>query len=355
MRQVVLHSISTEMDLKKKTKVRHLPVFLERMSTLLQEGYTFFDSLMMLIPYHVKEVDEWKRQLIQLFINGSSVVEILRNFPIPKHYLVMIQIAEEKGDLAETLKHVAKELEFHERLRKNLLKLLSYPLFLMIVLTGIFIVFRTQFFPNIQQIANASLSKESSSFLLSKLFLHLPDALLIFAIMMVGGVILFLFYIRKQETNRQVHILLHMPVVNYFYRMTITKQFARLIGSLLVAGFSMQQALEILEQQEINKQLSYITSLVKNRVIYGESLSDVVKILEIFTPKFEIFIRHGEESGYLGREIMLYSDLLNERMQSIIKTCISIMQPLFFMIIAICIIAAYLSILLPMYDLFEML
>lgn len=353
MLQLVHKMKNLIVETRKKSEIRELSSFLYRISTLLEEGYTFSDSIMMLLPYHVKNMDDWKYQLYQKFSSGATVIEILSHFAIPKHYLVMLQIAEEKGDLAKTLKHVAKQMKFHEKLKNKFIKLVSYPLFLMIVLIGIFVVFRKYFFPNIQLIVDSNQTTGSTSFHLAKYLLHLPDFLLVLTFMTVCCIVFFLIYMKTQQVDKQLRILLKLPFIQYFYRLNITKQFAHLLGSLLVAGFSLQHALEILKEQEISKQLSYITALVEGRVIYGESLSEVVRILEIFTPKFEVFIRHGEETGHLGREMMIYSDLLEERIQNMIQTTVSIIQPLFFMMIAICIVAAYVSILLPMYELFE--
>lgn len=144
-----------------------------------------------------------------------------------------------------------------------------------------------------------------------------------------------------------------IPIVKYVYQVNLTRQFSHLLGSLLVSGISLQQALSILEQQQISRHLSYITALLKQRVKFGDSLSEAVKILQLFMPKFDELIQHGEKNGYLGREMLIFSELLNERIQSTIKFCLASIQPLFFILIAICIVAAYLSILLPMYDLVE--
>lgn len=78
-----------------------------------------------------------------------------------------------------------------------------------------------------------------------------------------------------------------------------------------------------------------------------------MEIVGFFYPKFEHFIAHGEASGLLGRELILYCELLDEKLQKIIERMLAIIQPLLFVIIAICVIAAYLSILIPMYDVID--
>ena len=40
-------------------KVAQLPEFMNRMGTLLREGYQFADCVDMLLPYHVKNYEHW--------------------------------------------------------------------------------------------------------------------------------------------------------------------------------------------------------------------------------------------------------------------------------------------------------
>lgn len=352
LQQVIKESVLI-LEKRKNDRVRHVPAMLDRISALLLEGYIFSDALLMLLPYHVKDIEIWTSRIQQQFSKGASVVDILQPFLIPKHLLIMIQIAEEKGDLPETLKHVANQMKFIEQMRKKITKLLMYPTFLIVILTTIFVLFRTYFLPNLQQIASSSHNLVTSLTLTSTL-LHLPDIFLLFLFTLVCLSILSIYLVRRQKVENQIMILLRVPIVNYFYKLNITRHFSRLLGSLLVAGFSLQQALSILEEQDLSRHLSHITTLVKKRVIFGDSLSNAINILQLFAPNFEVFIKHGEKTGYLGREMLIYTELLDERMKGAMKIFISSIQPTFFIIIALCIVAVYLSMLLPMYDLIDL-
>lgn len=338
----------------KKEKVKDVSSLLKRAGILLEEGYTFSEALLMLIPYHVEELETWKERIGQQFHSGSSVADILRHFSVPKHFLILIQIGEENGELAETLIYVSEQMKFYGEIRRKLLKLLVYPAFLIAMMTILFILFRHYFLPNMQQIALSTNSEGLMGLKWAFILLHFPDFLIGFFIITIFIFACSFHYLRRRKVSEQLHFIMKMPIVNHVYKIVLTRQFSHLLGSLLASGISLQQALSILEQQQLSRHLSHITAMLKQRVIFGDSLSDAVKILQCFTPKFDEFIRHGEQSGYLGREMLIYSDLLNERIQAMLKTFIASIQPFFFIVIALCIVAAYLSILLPMYDLVEM-
>lgn len=335
-------------------KVYQLPSFLNRISTLLNEGYTFPDSLYMLLPYHVDNPAEMRNIVEDKLRNGEGLIEILQCFPIPKHFLIAIRISEENGKLAQCLHSISQQLDFSEQMRKKVIHLLSYPILLTIVLMSIFFAFRLYFLPNITEILQSRIdTSRNSTVFISSIFLRLPDVMFFAFVCVLCLIIISIYFIKRQNVQKQLILMLKIPIVSYFFRMHITNQFARTLGDLLAGGFSLQHALTILQNQQLNKTLAYVSNEIERHVIYGESLSSAVYNLGWFSPKFEEFIRHGEKSSYLGRELLIYSELIEEKLQQLVKKGVSIIQPLFFIIIALSIIAAYLSILLPMYELIE--
>ena len=81
----------------------------------------------------------------------------------------------------------------------------------------------------------------------------------------------------------------------------------------------------------------------------NRSLQSVL-LLDYFTEDFHHFVVHGENSGYLGRELTLYSEFLSNRIEIKLSRYLSIIQPTLFFILAVFIIGAYLAILLPIYE-----
>lgn len=338
---------------RKKEKIKQLPSFLKRISTLLNEGYTLTESINMLLPYHAENVEKWRDEIDEKLRKGSKVFELFQLFSIPQNYLIMIKIADELGTLSMTLENISAQMEFQEKMRKKLKNLLMYPIFLFLFLTCIFIAFRISFLPNIEQIFNTRSEYYQSHFTMTKLFLYIPDVLFIIVTFIFISTILFLSLFRKKTVEEKISLLYKIPIINYFCRLHITKTFSKSLGDLLIGGFSLQHALKILKEQQINLYISYIAEKIEQQIIFGETLSKAVFLTNLCFKKFEEFIEHGEKSSYLGRELIIYYELLEEKYQFIIKRAISIVQPSFFILIAICIVAAYLSILLPMYNLIE--
>nr|WP_106779864.1 competence type IV pilus assembly protein ComGB [Lysinibacillus timonensis] len=337
----------------KKEKFKHIPPFLNRMSTLLYEGYTFSDSMNMLLPYHVENISYWREKINKNLRNGESIVEIFKIISIPNHFLVALKIAEEKGDLANSLKIISKQMDFHEKTKKKLLNLLTYPVALLSFLVVIFIAFRTFFLPNIENIIISRTNEGQDNLAMTKWFLHIPDLLFLILLLLALFMSFFYHHFKKLTVESKMTLLNSVPIINYFFKLQITKQFSRFIGTLLLGGFSLQQTFEILKEQDLNPFIKLLALRIEKQIIFGESFSSSIRRVGFFLPKYEEFVEHGEISGYLGKELTIYSELLDEKLQDIIRIGLSFIQPIFFMIIALSVIAAYLSILLPMFNLIE--
>src|SRR5690606_3464264 len=97
--------------------------------------------------------------------------------------------------------------------------------------------------------------------------------------------------------------------------------------------------------------IRFITEAVRKEIILGQPLSIAVERLGILSQDMPAFLKHGELTGFLGKELILYSEVQMEQIEQLTQKWLRIIQPTFFIVIAACIVAAYLAILLPMYNL----
>lgn len=349
------NSSTIRIPLKKSViKSSELPTLLQRIATLLSEGYTFAHSIEMLLPYHVKNYQPIQAEVSRILHEGGNTTQVFQLLGLDKQFLVSIDLAEITGRLTDTIQIVAKQLIFQQQAKTKLLKVLSYPLLLFCFLILLFFAFRTYFLPNMSAMVTSRVTSESSSSIQwSTFFLHMPDYIIGIVVFIGIAICLFVLYVRKKRIDLQLKLLFKVPVIGLFWRLVLTRQFSRLLGNLLLAGFSLQKAFEHLKDQQHQKQMAYVAEVLQQRVVVGDTLAHSVNMVGYFYPKFEHFIAHGEANGLLGRELILYCELLDDKLQGIIQLLLAIIQPLLFIIIAICVIAAYLSILIPMYEVID--
>ncbi len=328
--------------------------FLKRLSSLLQEGYTFYASLIMLLPHHVKRSDDAQDNLSIQMKNGDGVTTVLQSLGIPRSYLLSIQMAEAHGKLHQALLVLHSHVAMVERAKASLKKVLMYPLFLFTMLAGLFVAFRTYFLPNMKLLASSRQGISSTdSMSVTSALLHLPDVLLSICLFFIFVAVAFRWNIRRHSFEQQVIKLQKIPLLSKWMKLFWTKSFSQELGTLLASGLSLQLSLNVLREQNFQPYLQVISENIYSSVLLGESLKKAVQLSECFIDDFPTYISHGESSGHLAKELLIYSDLLNEQTENSLTKWLSFVQPILFAILAICILAAYLSILLPVYGMID--
>lgn len=117
-----------------------------RLCVLMQEGYLFPQAISMLLPHHIKAHEDMQQQIDEKLKQGEGVAGILETLQLSKHYLMAIKVAENNGHMIEALQGVAKQIKVSEMTKKKLIKLLIYPVTLIVFLLLLFLVFRTIFY-----------------------------------------------------------------------------------------------------------------------------------------------------------------------------------------------------------------
>ena len=324
--------------------------FLKRLSELLREGYTFHEGIFMLLPFHVKNADLVTHKITELQKSGATITETFKLLGFSNRILLPIHLATVHGRLFETISTLAVQTAMYERAQKKLKDLLTYPLFLFVMIFLLFSIFRTYFLPNVKSMISSRGSvSEQSSIGWTNLLLQLPNIFLVcftFVLLLIG---LFLLWNRRRKNQQQLQLWLGIPIVKNWYRMFLTRSFSREMGGLLESGLSLQEAFRAIEMQKEHQILQYIADQMRNKIVHGQSLSEAVGNSDYFLRDLYQYVVHGENSGFVGRELTLYSEFLTERIEGKLSKYLSFLQPVLFLILAVFIIGAYLAILLPIY------
>lgn len=328
--------------------------FLHRLAVLLEEGYTFHEGLILILPYHTKAYEERLEQVEQELKNGYGVSHILKSLGFSKSIMLPIAIAEVDGNLLRALNEVANRVNQKAEKQKQIKKILAYPAVLFSFLLLLLVAFRQFFLPNFEALSVMRSNEQSGIVqLLPKIVSFIPDLLFILAIMAVFGYIFLHSWLKRITAAERLKKVLKVPVIGSFFCEMKTKDFASELGSLLQSGLSLQSALGVLNEQTEDPILAEMTSQLSAYVIYGESLHGAIRLTDGLSDRLADFAKHGADTGYLPKELMIYSEHTGEQLEEKVNQWIAILQPALFGILAICILLSYLSILLPVYKMID--
>lgn len=327
--------------------------FLSRVAGLMDEGYTFHDSIRMLLPHHLHDPQEAERMLEKNLRSGEGPAEILRDVGLSSALLIPVGIAVSHGNLPQAIRTVSDRLRRRGKTMEKLRKATLYPAVLFSFISLLFVLFRTMFLPNMEVMLTGR-GGGGEAITLSSYLLKLPDALaLLVGVIVATGIPAYVIWSKKPAGVR-LKVILSIPMMSRWFRMGHTSVFAREMGALLGGGVPLQQAIGILGQQDGQSMLSHMTAAIGRRILGGDPLHEAVAMTDGFMPDFTSFIRHGEDSGHLPRELLVYSELMDEKIGEESEKLIAIVQPVLFGILAVCIMGAYLALMLPVYSMIEL-
>lgn len=339
---------------EQKIIVENRPVFLARIGELLQEGYTFPEAIYLILPHHTADYEEVMEKMDEVFKRGLGASAVLERLGFPNTILLSVMIAEKNGRLEDVLASLSAQLVKVETAKKKFRNILAYPLVLFIFIGGLLVGFRHFFLPNMKAL---SISREADSSFLStilpNLVTMLPDLFIGMFICSIGFALgTFLLY-RKCTPKNKIKFINRLPVVRKWIFQWESQRFARELGSLLESGISIQDSLEVLVGQHVDVLLSEIAKQVREHLIYGEPFHAAIALTDGLTSEFSSFAKHGEASGHLAKELLIYSAHLEETLHDKMSKRLSLLQPMLFGLIALCILAAYLALLLPIYNMLD--
>lgn len=343
------------MQLKRLKSDKRIPFrdresFLSRLSVLLREGYLLPTALTLLLPMHTTKLDEAVNGVTAILKSGGNAAEILKFLGFKDSVLFPVEIAEHHGRLSESIDSIAKSFSRTERVQKKLRNILVYPVSLLFFTSGLFLFFRTSYVPNLEKLV-VSLNSADDSLGMPVYLLNLPDVFIAcFAVISVSAAA-FSAVLKARNSAQQVAWLTRLPILRSIMVFYWSHLLSRELGTLLHSGISLQESLVLLQKQNHHSIIQFMAEVCSSEVMTGIPLSEALRRHSFFAPDMAAFVQHGEMAGVLGKELLLYSEVLMERIEARTQQLLKIIQPVFFIMIAACIIGAYLAILLPMYNL----
>ena len=321
---------------KKKVKLQDLVIFTRQLSTMISAGVPLTRSLATL------GADSQSAVLKAAIVNVTKEVEggtqlgvAFAKYPniFSDVYVNMVKAGEEGGILDEILKRLALQVELDSSIRKKIKSAMAYPVVLMGITVIAFFGIMLGVLPKIGSILtdlggpNAKLPVYTRVLLDFSHFM-VNNFIIIFAI--IGTVTFFtLKYIRSPVGKYKFHLLLlSTPIIKNIIMKIAVARFSRTFASLMSAGVSVLDALEVtggaIGNKVIEKELHDAAIQVRN----GKPLSDPISKSPHFPPIVSQMLAVGEETGQIGTVLVKVADFYEEEVTTLIDGLAAIIEPI---------------------------
>jgi type IV pilus assembly protein PilC len=317
-----------------KIKIKDLVIFTRQLATMINAGVPLVRSLATL--QNQTENPTFKKQLVSIskdVESGLAFADSLEKFPntFNATYVNMIRAGEAGGILDEILGKLALQQEKDAAIRGKFKSAMTYPAVLIGITVLVFIALMTFVVPKIGTII-ADLS-DGELPALTKAMLGISDIMINYwyihiSVIVFGGFFL-LRYIKtpKGKANKD-KLLLKFPGINTLITKMAIARFSRIFASLMSAGVSVIEAIEITAKAIGNTVFEKELMEAAKAVANGEQLSAPLMKSKNFPPIVSQMMAIGEETGQTDTVLIKVAEFYEEEVDAAVEGISSILEPI---------------------------
>ncbi len=288
--------------------------------------------------------------ILRLLKGGKPLAECLSTHPdyFSDLYINMVRAGEASGSLATVFARLSDFERNRDDLRSYIVSSLSYPVLLALTGLGAIVVlmyFVVPRFATIFQDGRMAIPLPTLIMLRASEFLQAWGWLL--AIVLVGGTIGFLSYIRTPEGRWWWDdFRLKIPLLGDALRKAETARFARAMATLVSNTVPLVQSLQIAGGTLANQRMAKSLEVVAQGVKRGEGIAVPLRRSGQFPPLASHLLSVGEETGRLDDMFTRMADIYEAETRSAVKRFTSLFEPILILLMGVVVGALILSMLL---------
>nr|WP_276576018.1 type II secretion system F family protein [Oceanirhabdus seepicola] len=344
-----------EFSLFSKVKAKELSIFCRQLHTMLKAGAPLIKSMDI-----IKGNMENKRlraaigELIDSIQKGTSLSEGMEAHSdvFPPMLISMIAAGEMSGTLDDVCLRMATHYEKENKLMSKVKAAMTYPIILVVVCASVVTFLLTAVMPQfVEMFRDGGVELP----LPTRMLMSASDFLKNYILVIIGVIILMVIgyrYIRTKDTvaNKIYKNKLSTPIFGKIRRKVVAARFTRTTSSMIKSGIPIVDAMEAVADIVGNVYIKDKLIDGRDKLMKGESFSEVVGEIKEFPPMISAMSKIGEESGELEEILEKTADFYDEEVEEAVKKMTSMMEPLLIIVMAVVIGFIVLSIMLPMFD-----
>ena len=350
--------LNTEINLRSVLKPKDFIIFLRQFATLISAGILLVESLDLLAEQttnpRLKAILEDLSTEVQ---EGSPLSVSMSKHPavFPNLLIQMIQSAEVSGRLEEVLEQMANYYEKQYRNKQKVTTAMTYPIvvgILALVITAFLLIFIVPIFGEMFASFGSELPAITQMVLgLSQWFQKYWVLILVFLL----AIIFVLRYLSQRDKMAYSfdYLQLKIPIIGMFLQKTILARMTQTLSSLLNSSVPILQALDVTSQVVDNRVVEEVLLAAKKDVEQGESLAKPMEAHWFFPNLIIQMIKVGEASGSLDEMLKKASDIYEQEVEEASEKLQSLIEPLLIVFLSVIVGFIVLSIVIPMFGLFE--
>lgn len=307
-------------------------VVTRQLATLIDAGLPLLRSLNILIaqqkPSKLRDI---LREVTSDVQSGATFSEGLAKHPkaFDRLYVNMVRAGEVGGMLEVVLNRLAVFMERRQTLRRQVRGAMIYPLFVIVVATGIVLFLLTYVVPifdNIFSDFGAALPWSTRFLMDSGDYLKFKwwKLLLIINSTIITIKILAKIRILKEIFDR---VILKVPLIGDFTTKVSVARFARTLGTLITSGVPILQSLKITKETVGNVVIQNAVQKTHDSIREGDTMAAPLDEAKCFPAMVVNMIDVGEETGSLDAMLGKVADIYDSEVEIAVEALLRLIEP----------------------------
>jgi type IV pilus assembly protein PilC len=326
-----------------RVKLGDLSIFCRQFSTMIDAGVSLVRALDVLAEQ--TQNPKLRRMLIDIqqeVESGQTLSKAMSKYPktFSNLFIGLIKAGEVGGVLEEALQRLSGFLEKDMELRRKVKAALTYPVIVVVVAVGIVVGLTTFIVPKFVELFRdlgvkdlpwmTQVLVDFSDFLKQRWWMGL---IIVVATYMVTK------YFGTTRVGRRVidRIKLKVPVFGKLHHKIALARFSRTLGTLLVSGVPILQALETVAGTVGNGIIAEAVMQARARIREGDRINDPLEKSRMFPPMVVHMISIGEESGALDSMLGKIAEFYEQEVEATLQSLTSAIEPVLIVLLGFCV------------------
>ena len=339
-----------------KIKVNELSILTRQMATLLDSGMTVEETLSAVVKqtegHKIKTIMSDIRSLVT---EGYSLSDAIATYPnsFPGIYQASISAGEQSGTLDNVLERLADYLEDSHAMQQKVSQAVVYPIFLFIACAAILIGLVVVVVPKVVDVYK-DLGQELP--FLTTLVIKISNIMVNYGAFLAVGLVAFIIGVKFLFSQPKPKFWLHSlylkigglrKMVQNIDSARMSRTLSIMVGSGVPILASMRASEGVMNNQVLRKDLEFATEEVAQGVSIGRALDRNGH----FPPLLVHMVTSGENSGRLGHMLEKAASATENEMQTRISMMVSLLGPVMILLMGGMVLMIVLAILMPMFNL----
>ena len=349
---------SLNLGAAKKVTPRDFAVFCHQFASINRAGVPVVDCFEMLgNQTENQSLENAIKNVHRDISKGDSLATAMKKNDgvFPEMLNNMVEAGEASGSIDKSFERMAIQFEKDDQLHQAVKKAVTYPIILIVVLVIVIAAMMLFVVPTFMEMF-ADLNTEMPA--ATMVLVHVSDFFVswwwLMLIVIVGAISLWKWY-ASTDAGKEVtsSLALKVPLIGNIKTKSACARLGRTLCTLLAAGVSMTDALEITGKSMENLLYKRAMKDAKEQVMRGLPLSKPLKSCGLFPPMVVHMVSIGEETGNIETMLENVANYYEEDVALATEQLTTMMEPAIIMVMAVVVGYMALAIFAPMFTLYD--